>query len=813
MNYFYNFNLKVPGSLGFAAIAALALGTIGGCNNDSDRNWDPVDPNAGIYPVPQTINPFVGESPRKIQFWDLTYSWVEDPDGGTGTCTAGNVQILGDEPQVTQTADTCPESLGQVAPCDPQAGDDDQGNNVVASGAVQQSVNGCFKDEQGVANCSATLVSGPTDELTCQQAVEREDPLGAGAIWYQRVADSGPGTSENNWWGKAPGAPGGEVSVSGGTQLSFGGSSGAAISSSAADSETAISVALSGGREFSEQAQPIYLCNSPTADVTSTDACALSSLFGSCLNDGQNCKIDNITGDTDGVFNVYLKSPPVGAEPPVIPFGVIFYLGQGYNQYTANPYPTSGSSTGAGWSDPGWSGASVFLADESTGGPVTSYTTVDESDASLQTTNQAIESSSAWTDKNTSSFSVKGGVPDVGSSTAGASFSSAAGQLDGGEYVYYSNEYYQQMQTSTISPLEAPMPLSANFIAAVNALPPSYSTASDNSLAYQAYETLLSDFGTAVAVEIAAGGRWVETFTFTGQAYVQAQSSSSSFNAGISAMDDGIKGSGSASDATSSSSGNSLAGYVSTASLTLLGGTPGIFTEWVASITALTNLYPIDFTVVKLSNLAPFLAEPAVNTNFCPEGPSCYDAISLALEGYGDWLAANACSEDSTAIYPGCTPNPSTVGPTPYVEPPVATPVEAADTKRSFSINFSPAYDSAISHCVVTALQIDDGDETDGGDCGYSDGVPFGPYGTTRDCYLAMQSDNVGVYGSAVFQCYYTNPENEANEVTFSWNLAEDLPESIWWASSPVNAIEINLVDCDDGKKCNLTGSIVVVPD
>jgi hypothetical protein len=243
-----------------------------------------------------------------------------------------------------------------------------------------------------------------------------------------------------------------------------------------------------------------------------------------------------------------------------------------------------------------------------------------------------------------------------------------------------------------------------------------------------------------------------------------------------------------------------------------LGGTPGIFTEWVASITALTNLYPIDFTVVKLSNLASFLGEPAVNTNFCPESPNCYDAISLALEGYGDWLAANACSEDSTAIYPGCTPNPSTVGPTPYVEPPVATPVEAADTKRSFSINFSPAYDSAISHCVVTALQIDDGDETDGGDCGYSDGVTFGPYGTTRDCYLAMQSDNVGVCGSAVFQCYYTKGE-DADPATFSWTLAEDLPADIWWQSNPVNAIEVDLTDCDDGKKCNLTGSITIVSE
>ena len=68
---------------------------------------------------------------------------------------------------------------------------------------------GCVRDAQGNANCAATPVSGPTDELTCQQAVEREDPLTAGAVWYQRLAGIPPGTSANYWWGKAYGAQGG----------------------------------------------------------------------------------------------------------------------------------------------------------------------------------------------------------------------------------------------------------------------------------------------------------------------------------------------------------------------------------------------------------------------------------------------------------------------------------------------------------------------------------------------------------------------------------------------------------------------------
>lgn len=111
------------------------------------------------------------------------------------------MQILADESNLTQTAEAYPESFDQVEPCDPQAGDDDQANNGEASGAIQQSVNGCFKDGQGGANCSATTVSGPTGDLTCQQEVEREYAFGAGAIWYKRVTDSGPGASEKIFGG------------------------------------------------------------------------------------------------------------------------------------------------------------------------------------------------------------------------------------------------------------------------------------------------------------------------------------------------------------------------------------------------------------------------------------------------------------------------------------------------------------------------------------------------------------------------------------------------------------------------------------
>ena len=307
---------------GFALmVALLSLGAISGCSNSNDDNdWfgaggsddsdgvlGAVDPNAGIYPNPQNITPFVGDDPRKLQFWDLTYSWTDDPDGRTGTCTKGNVQIMNDELQVTQTAAACPDNIGQVTPCNPQADEDDQGNNVVASGAVQQSAKGCIRDGQGVANCSATPVSGPTDALTCQQAVERADPLAAGAVWYQRLAGIPPGTSANYWWGKAFGAQGGEANTYGGTQMVYWG-----------DSESAISVAASGGGEYGKEVQPIYMCNSATADVTNTDACGLSSLFGTCLKDGQNCRINNLTEDADGFFNVYFKSAAAASDLPLL---------------------------------------------------------------------------------------------------------------------------------------------------------------------------------------------------------------------------------------------------------------------------------------------------------------------------------------------------------------------------------------------------------------------------------------------------------------------------------------------------------------
>ena len=315
--------LKTCRSMSFALMVAfLSFGAISGCSNSNDDNdWfgagdsdgsdgglGAVDPNSGIYPNPQNIAPFVGDDPRKLQFWDLTYSWTDDPDGGTGTCTKGNVQIMNDELQVTQTAAVCPDNIGQVTPCNPQAGEDDQGSNVVASGAVQQSAKGCIRDGQGVANCSATPVSGPTDALTCQQAVEREDPLAAGAVWYQRLAGIPPGTSANYWWGKAFGAQGGEANTYGGTQMVYWG-----------DSESAISVAASGGGEYSKEVQPIYMCNSATADVTNTDDCGLSSLFGTCLKDGQNCRINNLTEDADGFFNVYFKSAPADVGDTVPP--------------------------------------------------------------------------------------------------------------------------------------------------------------------------------------------------------------------------------------------------------------------------------------------------------------------------------------------------------------------------------------------------------------------------------------------------------------------------------------------------------------
>lgn len=58
---------------------------------------------------------------------------ADDPTDGTGICTKGNLQIMNDERQVTRTAAACPDNISQVTPCNPQAGGDAEGNNVVAS--------------------------------------------------------------------------------------------------------------------------------------------------------------------------------------------------------------------------------------------------------------------------------------------------------------------------------------------------------------------------------------------------------------------------------------------------------------------------------------------------------------------------------------------------------------------------------------------------------------------------------------------------------------------------------------------------------
>lgn len=87
----------------------------------------------------------------------------------------------------------------------------------------------------------------------------------------------------------------------------------------------------------------------------------------------------------------------------------------------------------------------------------------------------------------------------------------------------------------------------------------------------------------------------------------------------------------------------------------------------------------------------------------------------------------------------------------------------------------------------------------------------FGPYGDTSDCYFAMQSDNLGVVGSATFQCVYTKNDEQTSAVTWTWGLPEGLPTFPWGVSNPVNDIVVNTQSCD--KRCNLSGSVVVNPD
>ena len=175
---------KTRRTLGFALMVAfLSFGAISGCgssNNDSydfadsgqpDGGLDAVDPNAGVYPNIQVIQPFLSGAidPIKVQYWDQTYYWGPDSDGNDA-CFKGTVGIEDSSNLAQETAPgpECPTPLGQVTPCNPAAAAD-----TVASGAVQPAISGC---ERGGAACTDILVPGITDEVTCESTVRHGRP-------------------------------------------------------------------------------------------------------------------------------------------------------------------------------------------------------------------------------------------------------------------------------------------------------------------------------------------------------------------------------------------------------------------------------------------------------------------------------------------------------------------------------------------------------------------------------------------------------------------------------------------------------------
>ena len=303
---------KMPRTMGFALIVAfLSLGAISGCDLGIDDDYDflepdrpdggldAVDPNAGIYPNIQVIQPFLSGAidPIKVQYWDQTYYWGPDSDGNDA-CFKGTVGIEDSSSLAQETAPgpECPTSLGQVTPCNPAAAAD-----TVASGAVQPAISGC---ERGGAACTDILVPGITDEVTCESTVRMADPIAAGAAWFQNIDAPGTkgGTASHWWYGTRADKTFDAEDGYGGTQIDY-------ISDA-----TNINIAASGGGSGpTTRVNNIYLCSNKDVvnPAESPDVCTLSSLFGSCgyAADGDPgaCKINNI-GLVDGAYNVFIRS-------------------------------------------------------------------------------------------------------------------------------------------------------------------------------------------------------------------------------------------------------------------------------------------------------------------------------------------------------------------------------------------------------------------------------------------------------------------------------------------------------------------------
>ena len=309
---------KTCRSMGFVLmVAVLSLGAISGCSNSNDDNdWfgagdsdgsdgglGVVDPDAGIYPNIQVIQPFLSGAidPIKVQYWDQTYYWGPDSDGNDA-CFKGTVGIEDSSNLAQETAPgpECPTSLGQVTPCNPAAAAD-----TVASGAVQPAISGCEHDG---AACTDILVPDITDEVTCESTVRQADPIAAGAAWFQNIDAPGTkgGTASHWWYGTRADKTFDAEDGYGGTQIDY-------ISDA-----TNINIAASGGGSGpTTRVNNIYLCSNKDVvnPAESPDVCTLSSLFGSCgyaaNGDPGACKINNI-GLVDGAYNVFIRSALAG---------------------------------------------------------------------------------------------------------------------------------------------------------------------------------------------------------------------------------------------------------------------------------------------------------------------------------------------------------------------------------------------------------------------------------------------------------------------------------------------------------------------
>ena len=303
---------KMRRTMGFALMVAfLSLGVISGCDLGIDDDYDflepdrpdggldAVDPNAGIYPNIQVIQPFLSGAidPIKVQYWDQTYYWGPDSDGNDA-CFKGTVGIEDSSSLAQETAPgpECPTSLGQVTPCNPAAAAD-----TVASGAVQPAISGCEHDG---AACTDILVPDITDEVTCESTVRQADPIAAGAAWFQNIDAPGTkgGTASHWWYGTRADKTFDAEDGYGGTQIDY-------ISDA-----TNINIAASGGGSGpTTRVNNIYLCSNKDVvnPAESSDVCTLSSLFGSCgyaaNGDPGACKINNI-GLVDGAYNVFIRS-------------------------------------------------------------------------------------------------------------------------------------------------------------------------------------------------------------------------------------------------------------------------------------------------------------------------------------------------------------------------------------------------------------------------------------------------------------------------------------------------------------------------